>query len=336
MMLKTPKFWYRPEDTPTSIQEKMLEPLSRLYKFGYTLHQNSKSPRQMPLPVICIGNIVAGGTGKTPTALSLMDVIRRHSIARTPYFLIRGYGGGQIGPLIVDVYKHTSWDTGDEALILSKAAPTVVSIDRAAGAEMAQRNGADLVLMDDGLQNPGIRKDISIVVINGEMGFGNEKIMPAGPLREPLLDGLAKADAFIMIGTDKRGTLGKLPADKPVFKANLKAKPDKIPPRDKKYIAFAGLGYPEKFFTFLKEEIALDVVETVRFSDHYPYTREDLESLAQKAVDAKAELLTTEKDFIRLPKIEGVHVHTLPVDLVWEDETALAAFLEDKLARAKP
>ena len=335
MMLKTPKFWYRNHDTAAPMSERALEPLSRLYKFGYTLHQSSRTPHKAALPVLCIGNIVAGGTGKTPTALALMAVIRKNNIAKNPYFLIRGYGGGAVGPLLVDPNKHTAWETGDEALILSRAAPTVVSINRALGAELAKKQGADLVLMDDGLQNPGITKDISIVVINGDMGFGNEKILPAGPLREPLQDGIARADAFIIIGADKRDAAGKLPAGKPVFTATLKANTTKIPPKDKTYIAFAGLGYPDKFFNFLRGDIGLTLAETIRFADHYPYTRDDLEALAQKAVDAKAELLTTEKDFMRLPKIEGVNVHTLPVDLVWDDENGVAQFLQDKLASLK-
>ena len=333
MILKTPQFWYRDKGTAAPPLEKMLEPISYLYELGYRLHQNSRDAAEAGLPVLCIGNIVAGGTGKTPTALAIMDIIHKNSLAKKPFFLIRGYGGGEVGPLLTDPAKHTAWDTGDEALILSKAAPTIVAIDRIGGAELARRKGADLVLMDDGLQNPGIRKDIRIIVINGEMGFGNEKILPAGPLREPLETGIARADAFIFLGADTRGVRDKLPQDKPIFEAILCPAFGKLPPQDKAYIAFAGLGYPEKFFKFLKEDLRFNIVDTVKFSDHYPYNETDIRNLAQKAQTAGAELLTTEKDMMRIPAIEGITIYTLPIELAWSDEAALTQFLKDKLAR---
>ena len=331
MNIKTPSFWYRPNGSPPPLLEKVLTPFSALYAAGYKMHQKTKQARKAFLPVICIGNIVAGGTGKTPTALALLNTLRKYGIAKNPFFLIRGYGGGEVGPLLVDPSIHTAWDTGDEALVLSRAASTIVSINRIEGADLALRKGADLVLMDDGLQNPGIHKDIKIVVVNGEMGFGNEKILPAGPLREPLQTGLAKADSFILIGQDHRDCIKNIPAGKPVFHAAIKAIQSKIPPKDKSYVAFAGLGYPDKFFSFLRNDVGLNIVKTVRFADHQPYNEENLKNLHQTALSLNAELLTTEKDMMRLPEIPGITVHTLPVELAWEDEELLAQFLKAKL-----
>lgn len=332
-MFKTPAFWYRdPETTSPPLLEKILAPASWLYRAGFEIHQRSSTAQTSEIPIVCIGNLNAGGTGKTPTALALMQMIKTYSLARNPFFLLRGYGGGQRGPLLVDPKIHDAWDTGDEALILAGKAPTIVSADRNLGAELALRKGADLILMDDGLQNPTIRKDIKIIVINGEMGFGNGRMIPAGPLREPLGRGLAGADAFILIGEDKRGVLSLLPRDKPVIQAYLINEPQQAPLPDKFYLAFAGLGYPEKFFTFLREDMGLNVVETVTFPDHYPYNSYDLETLRDKALRIGAELITTQKDYLRLPKHEGFTVHSVPVRMNFQDESGLAAFLQSRLS----
>lgn len=329
MKLKTPSFWYR-TNGQVSLAEKILTPFSWVYRLGYEFHQHSKKPQSFDFPVICIGNINAGGTGKTPTALALMEVIRRNKLALHPFFLLRGYGGGERGPLVVDPSKHNSWNTGDEALILAAHAPTVISVDRVEGAQLAGRKNADLILMDDGLQNPGIHKTAKIVVINGEMGFGNRKMLPAGPLREPLPAGLKRADLFILIGDDVRHTKDLIPADKPVIQARLEANPASTPPRDKKYLAFAGLGYPEKFFNFLRDKIGLNVVKTISFPDHYPYNEKDLQNLRDRAREWDAELITTPKDKLRLPE-NATGIYSSDVKLVWDNEPLLLEFLRGHL-----
>jgi tetraacyldisaccharide 4'-kinase len=242
----------------------------------------------------------------------------------------RGYGGGEIGPLFVDPVKHTPWHTGDEPLILAAAAPTIVSGDRSQGLMLALHKRADMVLMDDGLQNPHIEKTINIVVINGNMGFGNGKMLPAGPLREPLAKGLQKADMFVLIGEDKRNVKALLPSEKPLFTAKLKAHSDL--PKDTAYLAFAGIGYPEKFYSFLKDEQNLNVVETISYPDHYPYDASDIEILHKKAAEKNAQLVTTEKDFIRLPK-NSAPVDVMHIELQWDDEPALLKFLKIRLAQ---
>lgn len=333
--LKTPSFWYRQKHDPISLLEKVMIPVSKLYEMGYYIHQTATRSEKADLPIICIGNINAGGSGKTPTALALLDIIKRHSLALAPYFLSRGYGGGDQGPLVVDPAVHDSWNTGDEPLLLATRAPTIVASRRLAGADLAQRRGADLIIMDDGLQNPGIHKDIKFVVINGDMGFGNERILPAGPLRAPLESALSKIDAVIFIGEDRRGVKSLLPSHLPVFTSHLKPDAGKIPPKDKHYLAFAGLGYPEKFFRFLREEAGLSVIDSVTFADHYPYTDSDISALAQKARQLDAELITTEKDMTRVPKQEGLSIHVLPVHLEFENEPSLASFIKEKMTERK-
>lgn len=330
MELKTPAFWYR-KGGEISLLEKILTPFSMLYRAGYEFHQHSVTPEKLDIPVVCIGNINAGGTGKTPASIALMDILRKNNLAAKPFFLLRGYGGGERGPLLVDTAKHNSWATGDEALILAQHAPTIIAVDRVQGALLAAKHNADLVLMDDGLQNPGIHKDVKVVVINGEMGFGNGKMLPAGPLREPLKKGIARADIFILIGDDTRGVAAQLPADKPLVRAKLEPSLDAPLPTDKKYVAFAGLGYPEKFFSFMRERLNLDIVKTISFPDHYPYTDHDLANLRERAKEWNAELLTTKKDSLRLPDISGIHV--ADIKLAWENEPSLADFLKTRLAR---
>lgn len=330
MTLKTPSFWYRPLQIPPTRTEKILSPLSRLYDIAYRFHHNIKNPKKAQIPVLCVGNITAGGTGKTPTAIALLDTLRERKIAKNPYFLIRGYGGAEIGPLLVDLNEHTSWDVGDEALILAKYAPTIIGGNRAASAALAHEHGADAVILDDGLQNPGIQKDVKLVVINGEMGFGNQRVMPAGPLRQSLHEGLKMADGFILIGDDERGVEKLLPPNKPLIKANLKPSQDFKPNKDVRYLAFAGLGYPEKFFNFLKK-LGLDICETISFSDHHPYDQKDINRLKEKAKALDAQLITTEKDFSRLPEMPDTEIETVPVEMVWEDEQVLVSLIQDIL-----
>ncbi len=328
MTLKTPSFWYRQSSAPQGLREILLTPFSALYALSYTLHQSTKETYKSTIPVICVGNVVAGGTGKTPTVIAILDLIVKNGLAKNPHILIRGYGGAEMGPTLVNATRHNSWDVGDEALILAQYAPTIVGGDRANSAKLAERLGADLLLMDDGMQNPGLHKDLKLVVINGEMGFGNGKMMPAGPLRQPLSRGLQQADGFILIGEDLRESAQRLHADKPVLRANLEASTYTTLDKNASYLAFAGLGYPEKFFNFLRNEMGLKLADTVVFSDHHPYDDTDLLQLHKHAQSLNATLLTTRKDAMRLPDLEGIAVHVMPVDMRFEDEDALLALIK--------
>lgn len=328
----TPSFWYPNADNSNPpLKAQILRPLSWLYACGFKVHQGISNAQKADIPVICIGNLSAGGTGKTPTCISFVELLRDSGLAKNPYFLMRGYGGAERGPLLVNSEKHTAWDVGDEPLILAQTAPTIISADRLQGAQLAETLGADVVIMDDGLQNPGIHKDLKIIVVNGEMGFGNKLVMPAGPLREPLETGLEKADAFFVIGEDKTGARDLLPEGIPVFNANLEAIKDRLPSKDKKYVAFAGLGYPQKFFDFLTRDLGYEIVETLAFADHCPYERRDVQDLRSKAKSLNAELITTEKDYLRLPKGYKDDIATLPVSMRFKQQKTLEKFLKAAL-----
>lgn len=328
MRLKTPAFWYD-QDTPArKLAAAALYPASLAYRAGYALHQISKAPQEPALPVLCVGNIVAGGSGKTPVALALMDMVRTEKIAATPCFLSRGYGGHLDGPAAVDPTRHSAADVGDEPLLLARHAPAFISRDRAAGAALAAAAGHDLAIMDDGLQNPGIRRTRSIVVIDGEKGLGNGLCLPAGPLREMPAAGMAKADAFVLLGDDKHDIIARLPAGKPVFRAKLAPPPDWRPERGASYIAFAGIAYPEKFRKTALDQ-GLAVAGFHAFPDHYAYGARDIEKLLSEAREKNARLLTTEKDAARLPPgFSGdVPVDILPVRAVWEEPGGVRSFL---------
>lgn len=331
MTLKTPSFWYRPQGSKAPAVEKLLVPVSAIYKLFYDVHHVLKRPYKAPVPVICIGNLVAGGTGKTPTSLALLETLKARGLAKNPAFLIRGYGGAEMGPLAVSPRTHTAWDVGDEALILAQGAPTYVGGDRAASAQMAADNGADMLIMDDGLQNPGIHKDVRLVVVNGDMGFGNERLLPAGPLRQPLDDDFSMTDGMILIGEDRRGALERLPEGTPLIRAHLQPKPAVDLDKDTPYLAFAGLGYPDKFFRYLKETLGANVVASVPFSDHHPYEASDMRALHEQAQSLGARLITTEKDYLRLPHLENIPVETLPVEMRWDNEEALVELIQNCL-----
>ncbi|NCT41433.1 MAG: tetraacyldisaccharide 4'-kinase [Alphaproteobacteria bacterium] len=327
----TPSFWYPKQGESLAVNAKLLKPLSWLYGVGFKVHQTMSAAKKVDIPVICIGNLSAGGTGKTPTCIRFAEMVKESGIAQNPFFLMRGYGGAERGPIIVDPNAHSAWDVGDESLILAKHAPTIVSADRFEGARLGMSRGADMIVMDDGLQNPGIHKDIKIIVVNGEMGFGNGLMMPAGPLREPLQSGLAKADAFFVIGEDKSGARDLLPEDVPVFSAHLEADQDHMPPKDQKYLAFAGLGYPQKFFDFLSHGLGYDIVASEAFADHCPYESADIAALRETAAKHGAALITTQKDYLRLPEDERGDIVTLPVFMQFDDADAVTAFLREAL-----
>ena len=303
---RTPGFWYEKRGW----QSALLAPAAALYGMGRRLH--ARAAAQTPaLPAICVGNIVAGGSGKTPAARALMTLSLDEHIAAKPYFLTRGYGD-------------------DESRLLENDAPVIVDSDRLHGVRRAADAGADLVIMDDGFQNPHIRAHINIVVIDGAVAFGNECLIPAGPLREPLARGLARADAFIIIGPDRHHAVRRLPAGKPVFAAALRPRTGFAVVKTHRYVAFAGLGRPQKFRDTL-EQCGVNIAAFVDFPDHHPYKRRDIQKLIELARSCDADLITTEKDAARLPP--GFTPAVLPIELVFDDRAAVAAFLRRGLGR---
>ena len=258
-------------------------------------------PHRPRAKVVCVGNLTAGGTGKTPIAIA----VARALIARgtRPVILSRGYGGRMKGPAVVDPAHDTANETGDEALLLAAAAPVVVARDRRAGAVRADEEGADVIVMDDGHQNFSVAKDLSLVVIDGAVGFGNGRVLPAGPLREPVAQGLARADAVILVGD---GTPALSGFAGPVLRARL-TPVDVFGLKGARVVAFAGIGRPKKFFESLRV-LGADLLETREYADHHAYTASEIARLKSKARGTDAVLITTEKDFVRLtpPEREGV------------------------------
>lgn len=283
--------------------------------------------KHMRVPVLCVGNLVAGGAGKTPVVLSLVQILS--AAGQVPHILSRGYGGSLPGPVLVDPDRHSAAEVGDEPLLLAQAAPTWIGRDRVASAEAAISQGASLLLLDDGFQNPSLHQDLALLVIDGEYGLGNGRVIPAGPLREPARHGLARAQAVIVMGDDKNN----LPlAGKVVLTARV-VPCDATPLTGKKVIAFAGIGIPQKFFATLKKAGAVLVGEH-GFPDHHPYRDTELADLAREASEKRAALMTTEKDLVRLDRRWRQKITALKVAVVWDDRAALIALLERAIGAA--
>ncbi len=293
--MRTPAHWAH-----DGWRARLLTPLSWLWRAGAALRRLRAKPWTAPVPVICIGNLSAGGAGKTPTAIAVAELCR--DLGRAPHFLSRGHGGRLAGPARVDPSRHTAADVGDEPLLLAALAPTWIARDRAAGARAAVAAGAEVIVMDDGFQNPSLAKDLSLVVVDGAVGFGNGRMIPAGPLREPIAGGLARADALVIVGDDAAGTAslaGAVRPDLPVWRARLEPAPTALALAGSAVVAFAGIGRPAKFFDMLKE-VGARLVTTHAFPDHHNYRTDQIMKLCELADAAGARPVTTFKDYVRL------------------------------------
>ena len=293
--MRAPKFW----DKKESRLGKFLSPLGTVYAWTVAHRLSHHKPYQAKMPIICVGNISVGGTGKTPVCLALAELLRQHD--QQPWFLNHGYHAAEQS-VLVDTKSHSALDVGDEALLLAQQAPTIVDSARARGAQLAEKLGAPLLIMDDGFQNPSLVKTFSFIVIDGTKGFGNERVLPAGPLREPALKGLKRADAVILVGTDNWGVREFFKTHEiglPILTGHfVPDEQDLKKLKGKSVCAFAGLGNPKKFFDMLKA-YDIQVVSDQTFPDHYFYTRFDIEDLKKKA--GLATLVTTSKDWVKIP-----------------------------------
>jgi len=321
--MRAPAFWDKPGLLPS-----LLAPLGWVGA-RMTARRVAQPAKVAPdLPVICVGNINAGGTGKTPTVIALVEVLS--SQGAKPAILSRGHGGSAKGPLKVDPNTHSAAETGDEPLLLANFAPTWIAKDRVEGAKAALAEDPDVLILDDGFQNPAIKKTASIVVVDARKGFGNGRVMPAGPLREPVSEGMKRADLCVVIGApeDQQSFANRWAKDIPVpiLHARIQPLPTGMPWQGMKVFAFAGIGVPEKFFRTLKE-LGADVRGTVALADHQPITDALFARLKSDADRAGAKLVTTDKDAVRLPKSQRLSVLPLPVRLVFEDPEALTAHL---------
>ncbi|MFH1556474.1 MAG: tetraacyldisaccharide 4'-kinase [Pseudomonadota bacterium] len=295
MFARAPTFWSHPHTLPG----RLLAPIGWIVG-AITLRRMAKPGVAMDVPVICIGNPTVGGAGKTPTALALLA--RLTARGATPFALLRGHGGREAGPLLVDLARHDAAAVGDEALLLAQAAPTVVSRDRVAGARLAVARGASHIVMDDGFQNPSLHKDAAMLVVDGAAGLGNGQVLPAGPLRAPFPGQVARADALMIIGTGAAGEqlAARAAGQMPVLRGHLVADADDAAAlAGQRILAFAGIGRPEKFFQTLRD-LNLDVAACRAFPDHHPYSPADLSSLHREARAGGLSLVTTAKDAARL------------------------------------
>lgn len=322
--MRTPGFWYRPAGAAAAL----LAPLGMVYGFGGRLRMASATPVRASVPVVCVGNLVAGGAGKTPVALAVMDGLARRGVAA--HFLTRGHGGRERGPLLVDPARHDHAAVGDEALLLARRAPCWLAHDRAAGAAEAVADGAEGIVMDDGFQNPALAKDLSLVVVDGGAGFGNGRLIPAGPLREPVARGLARADALVILGRDKARVSDSAGA-LPILRARLEPAPEAQDLRGRTVLAFAGIGRPAKFFETLRRLGAV-VAAAIPFPDHHPYGPEEAMRLLELAQTAGAIPVTTEKDAVRLPPDVRDQVQVVRVSVSWENPSLLDGLLARVLA----
>ena len=325
--MRPPRFWFRPPHRP-GVLPRLLSPLSLLWQQVELWRWKLGLHVKMPVPVVCVGNINMGGTGKTPTVIEVVK--RLQDLGKKPHIVTRGYRGTLAGPVKVDPQAHKADETGDEPLLLAEFAPCWVAKDRLAGTQAAISAGADVVVLDDGMQNPALAPDLTILVADAEIGFGNGRVFPAGPLRQTVDAGVARADLVLAIGPEKarkefqecwpemHGSSfmsGKLqPLETGMDWIGLRA------------VAFAGIGRPEKFFATLRG-LGAEVVASHAFSDHQQFSEAVLRRMENEAWEIGAQLVTTEKDAVRLPLDFRPNVLTLPVRLELDN----AALLVERL-----
>ena len=324
--MKTPAFWLAGKG---GLAVSLLSPLSWAYRAGAAIKKSTGPvPWRTSAPVICVGNVTAGGAGKTPIALDIAGRIR--ALGFNPHLLTRGYGGKFSGPLRVEPETHTASDVGDEALLLARRQPTWVGSDRAATAIMALEAGASVLVMDDGFQNFSLAKDLSLLVFDGGFGIGNGRLLPAGPLREPLKNALARAQGVVSIGADNTDALAGFSPLIPRLTAHLRPVLKGQEMKGRRVLPFAGIGRPKKFFDTLRDYGA-DIAETIAFADHHPYSPSEMTQLRSRADELNAGLITTEKDAVRLSPTDLKNIEILTITVEWEDESTLEALLASTL-----
>lgn len=333
--MREPGFWFGPPSAPAVL----LSPMSAVYGW-FAARRMGRSGERVGVPVICIGNYHLGGAGKTPTTLAVARMLT--DSGETPFVVSRGYGGDLLGPVRVSA-SHRASEVGDEPLMMSAHVPVIVSRDRAAGAKLAKNQGASVILLDDGFQNPSLAKDVSLIVIDGNRALGNRRVFPAGPLRVPLAQQIARTDALIVIGDGHAADdVAKAVLNRGGSSFHAAFKPDAqslAALKGKRLLAFAGIGDPARFFATLRAH-GLDVAKEKSFADHHPFTADDIAGLAAEASHGGLTLVTTEKDMTRIesnPALTGWAADITPfrVTLRVLENEALGSFLRGRIAMAR-
>ena len=323
-MLKAPKFWYNKEDT---FYSNILYPLSLIFRLGTKLRNLFSTKELSPIPTICIGNIVVGGAGKTPVSMKICKMLIKAGYRL--HFISKGYASTIKESTLVEKW-HSPKSVGDESLLLSEIASTWIGVNRIKSANLAKKNGADCLIMDDGFQNPSIGKDFSIIVVDGEQEFGNKRVMPSGPLRESIRRGLLRTNVVVVIGKISDALKKLIPSTIPIFNAKFEIKKDNEIFKGKKVTAFAGIAYPNKFFKTLEIQVAM-IIKEVSYPDHYIYSENDLLHLAEMANKTESILVTTKKDFVRIPKTYRPLINTLDGEIIFEREDIITELLSSML-----
>ena len=341
--MREPAFWWH----PPSWQSRLLTPVASLYG-SIASRRMQRAGGTVGLPVICVGNYHVGGAGKTPVALALTSMLRARG--ERPFLLSRGYGGRLHGPVVVDTVRHTARDVGDELLLLARAAPAILARDRMAGALLARTAGASVIIMDDGFQNPALRKDLSLIVMDAQRGVGNGAVFPSGPLRAPLAAQIARTDAIIIVGNgthadssrpDFSSVTGHCKSAIPMIAAHIVPEETSLTAlRGKRLLAFAGIGDPQRFFATLTAS-GLDVVAKQSFPDHHPFGVAEMRRLAAKALQGDLTMVTTEKDWVRIATNSEMsslmpEIFPFAVKIAFNDVTLLEQKISELLETVRP
>lgn len=326
--MRAPEFWSR-DDAAARLAAAALSPLGWFYGAVTDWKRTHAHPYRSRAKVVCVGNLTTGGSGKTPVVQELARLLTARGLKTV--ILSRGYGGRAQDAVMVNRAVHSAADVGDEPLLLARTAPVIVARNRPQGAKLADRERTDVIVMDDGYQNFTLAKDFALVVVDAESAFGNGRVLPAGPLRESVRDGLARADAVVLVGDGSPPLPGY---SGPVLRARLVPREVETL-KGRKVVAFAGIGRPEKFFATLRTADA-ELAATISFADHHMFTTDDIAQLKQKARNEKAMLVTTEKDFVRLAPSERSGILALTVEAQFDRPEVLKALFDNSLTAGVP